>query len=47
MQAATAELLANPDRLDVMAARSREHVLTHHTIENEAQRLQLLYICNS
>jgi mannosyltransferase len=47
MKVATSELLANPDRLEAMAARSRDHVLTHHTIENEAQQLQLLYICNS
>lgn len=46
MISATQTLLNNPSRLAEMESNSRGHVLAHHTIESEAEKLQLAYSCN-
>lgn len=43
---ATEKLLSSDDLREAMAANSRPHVLTHHTINSEAQKLQPMYVCN-
>lgn len=40
-------LLSAPQKIALFAKNSRPHVLMQHTIENEAQKLQLTYNCNS
>jgi mannosyltransferase len=47
MVAATDNLLNKPQILAEMGANARSHVLIHHTIENEALKLQPSYSCNN